>query len=427
MASKKKTPAKATPRPTLRASIVHGDLLAEVIWTPSAAFPTQYAVYQRSRMTIQPTLKIDGQTFAPPKDPNRLIEKNVVLLASDAIPYGSNVDLFKCLTDFIHRYCDVPEFWEKLIATYAMMTWIYDRFTALPYLRFLGEPSTGKSRDLMVAGYLCYKGIMAGGAITSSPIFRLMDVYRGTFIMDEADFKDSDQWVEIVKILNCGYMFGLSVLRSAKSGDDYEPRAFDAFGPKIIANRSRFADPALETRCITLETQERKLRDDIPRQLPPEFFEEARELRGKLLQWRFNNYNRISTDESKLRHLDPRLTQIGTPLYAVAEDQEFREQLLNYMGNSGQEIKSESYQALVLESIKRLTKDGNRELAVKDVAAECNWVSMEDEENLTISPKKAGGLLRSLGFDLERKNRGYFFTVNSERLREMCERYGVNL
>jgi hypothetical protein len=24
------------------------------------------------------------------------------------------------------------------------MTWVYDRFTAVPYLRFLGEPGTGK-------------------------------------------------------------------------------------------------------------------------------------------------------------------------------------------------------------------------------------------------------------------------------------------
>jgi len=427
MASQKTTSVKATTRTIQKVSLVRDDLLAEAIWVPSKDLPIQYAVSKKSRMTIVPSLKIDGCSFSPPKDTNGLLEKNVILLASDATLYGSYADLFSSLRDFIHRYSDVSEFWEKLMATYSLMTWVYDRFTALPYLRFLGEPGTGKSRNLQVSGYLSYKGITAGGAVTSSPIFRLMDIYGGTFIIDEADFKNSEQWSDIIKILNCGYMRGLPVLRSAKSGDNYEPRAYDAFGPKIIANRSRFADRALETRCITLETAERKLRDDIPRQLPPQFFDEARELRGKLLQWRFDNYHRISTDESKLRHLDPRLTQIGTPLYAVSEDEKFREQLIDYMGNSAQEVKSESLQALVLKAIKRLTKDGERILAVKAVAAACRQVSMDDEEYLDISPKKAGFLLRSLGFKLERKNTGTVFPVKPDRLKEMCERYGVNL
>src|SRR5262249_11271038 len=154
-------------------------------------------------------------------------------------------------------------------------------------LRFLGEPGTGKSRMLQVAGHLAYKGIFAGGATTSSPLFRLIEVYRGTLIVDEADYKSSASWVDIVKILNSGYMKGVPVLRSEKVGDSYEPRPYDVFGPKIIGNRYRFSDWALETRCITLEMGEQSLRGDIPRQLPPEFYSEAQELRNKLLQWRF--------------------------------------------------------------------------------------------------------------------------------------------
>ena len=44
------------------------------------------------------------------------------------------------------------------------------------------------------------------------------------------------------------------MLRSDKAGDSYEPRAFDVFGPKVIATRRRFEDGALESRCLTLET-----------------------------------------------------------------------------------------------------------------------------------------------------------------------------
>ncbi len=124
---------------------------------------------------------------------------------------------------------------------------------------------------------------------------------------------------------------GIPVLRSEKAKDSYEPRSFDVFGPKIIANRSRFADPAVESRCLTLETEKRELRTDIPRQLPPKFFEEARKLRNKLLGWRFENYHRIEVDESDLLHLEPRLTQIGTTIYNVSKDAGFRERFVKWL------------------------------------------------------------------------------------------------
>ena len=148
----------------------------------------------------------------------------------------------------------------------------------------------------------------------ASPLFRLIEIYQGTFAVDEADYKEPEAWLDIVKILNCGYMRGLPVLRSEKQGDTYEPRAFDVFGPKIIANRSRFDDRALESRCLTLQTLDREIRRDIPRQLPPEFSGEALKLRNKLLRWRMENHYRVRPDESKLLHLDPRLTQIRTPI-----------------------------------------------------------------------------------------------------------------
>jgi hypothetical protein len=68
----------------------------------------------------------------------------------------------------VHRYADVPPFWEELIAHYVLMTWVHDRFTAVPYLRFLGEPASGKTRCLQVTSHLCYKSIIAGGATTAS-------------------------------------------------------------------------------------------------------------------------------------------------------------------------------------------------------------------------------------------------------------------
>jgi hypothetical protein len=221
------------------------------------------------------------------------------------------------LIAFAHKYADVPPFWESLMAHYAMFSWVYDRFTALPYLRFQGEPGTGKTRCLQIVGNLSYKAIVAAGASSSASIFRLIDIYHGTLLFDEADFKDSELWADIVKILNTGYARGFPILRC--DGDTHEPRAFNVFGPKVLSTRRVFGDQALETRCITLNTTETKPRASVPRQLPPEFYPEARNLRNKLLQWRFDNYWLVQADESKLMALEPRLTQIGTPLGSIAK------------------------------------------------------------------------------------------------------------
>lgn len=226
-----------------------------------------------------------------------MLKPGVVLLPSGCADYGSQAELIGEIKSFIHRYSETSPFWEDIEAYYVLMTWVYDRFTAVPYFRVLGEPGTGKSRTLQIMGHLSYKGIFAGGAVTSSPLFRLIEVYRGTLVIDEADYKASASWVDIIKILNCGYMRGVPVLRSEKVGDTFEPRAYDVYGPKIIGNRKRFEDRALETRCLTLQMQEYDLRREIPRQLPPRFYEEARELRNKLLRWRFDNYFRIEPDE----------------------------------------------------------------------------------------------------------------------------------
>jgi hypothetical protein len=410
-----------------RASICTKEFMAETIFDIALDPTIQFAVSGIGGFATRAAITSGNITYTPPKDSNRLIEKGVVLLASKPAPYGEQADLFRDLRGFIHRYADVLEFWEELMATYAMMTWVYDRFTALPYLRFLGEPGTGKSRCQQVVGHLCYKGITAGGAVTASPVFRLIEIYAGTMIIDEADFKNSDHWAEITKILNCGYMRGLPVLRSGKQGDDYEPQAFDVFGPKIIANRARFSDHALETRCITLQTVERPIRRDIPRQLPMKFYEEAREHRNRLLQWRFDNYSRLQVDESTLLSLDPRMTQIATPLYAVSEDPDFRKRLINFMGESASEERLERPQAIIVEAIKRLVQQKGTLLTVKSVADETLYVSQEIADGIPINPKQSGLLIRSLGFKPHRTREGYKFSVDDQHLSELVERYCVNV
>ena len=259
---------------------------AEFIYNPAPEPGIQFAVYSGGKVEVRPTAVVNGTQVLPPSDPHGLVAKGTVLLPSCAAPYGSQKKLVWDIKHFIHRYADVPDSWAEIIAHYVLMTWVYDAFSALPYLRFLGEPETGKSRLLQVVGHLCYRAITVGAGITISPFFRLLDFWHGTFLVDEADLS-SESSSDLRRILNAGYMKGLPLIRSETSGDSFEARTFDVYSPKIIADRSRSRDAGLETRFITLQTVERPVRKSIPRQLPSTFSHEAQVLRNKLLQYRF--------------------------------------------------------------------------------------------------------------------------------------------
>jgi len=81
--------------------------------------------------------------------------------------------------------------------------------------RVRGDAGSGKSRFLLAVGSLCYKPIFASGASTVSPIFRLIDTFRGTLVVDESDWRQTDEKAEVVKILNNGNGKGFPVLRSS--------------------------------------------------------------------------------------------------------------------------------------------------------------------------------------------------------------------
>ena len=138
---------------------------------------------------------------------------------------------------------------EKVATYYVLLTWLYDAFNELPYLRLRGDYGSGKTRALLILGSLCYKGFFASGASTVSPIFHTLDAFRGTLIFDEADFRFSDEKAEIVKILNNGNVRGLPVLRTMMNRQrEFNPQAFHVFGPKIVATRGSYDDKGLESR-----------------------------------------------------------------------------------------------------------------------------------------------------------------------------------
>ena len=224
------------------------------------------------------------QRLVPFSADNNLIRHKVVLLPSEPEEYGTTADLVGAIRSFIHRYVDVGPRFEQVAGYYVLLSWVYDAFNELPYLRVRGDYGSGKTRFLLIVGALFYKPFFASGASTVSPIFHTLDAFRGTLVIDEADFRFSDEKAEVVKILNNGKVRGMPVLRTTVSASrEFNPRAFQVYGPKLVASRGYYDDRALESRFVTEELGQRRLRADIPINLPSAYREEALRLRNKLL------------------------------------------------------------------------------------------------------------------------------------------------
>ena len=233
------------------------------------------------------------------------------------------------IEQYLGRYLSLPPHILSIVTHYILLTWVYDAFNELPYLRFRGDLGSGKTRALIVAGSLCYKAFFASGASTVSPVFHTLDAFRGTLVLDEADFRFSDEKAELSKILNNGNVRGFPVLRTMVTPKkEFDPRAFNVYGPKVIAMRGSFDDRALESRFITIEMVPGPIGKHIPINLPDEQRAEALELRNKLLGFRFARRRDIAVDTSLTdATLTPRGNQIVLPLLSLVEDEKLREEI----------------------------------------------------------------------------------------------------
>jgi len=231
----------------------------------------------------------------------------------------STRDALRAILRHIGRYVGLEPVDARLAAFWTLMTHAADRADAVPYLVFRGDYGQGKSRALQIVGGLCRRPAMISASPTPAVVFRLIDAYSPTLIIDEFN-RPTDMHEDLVAILNAGYLPGATVLRCV--GDDHEPRAFRCFGPKIIATRVRFKDEALASRCLVVSMPSNKPAR-VPTILDRERVEaEAAEIRDLLTRWRLEHWHRLNLTAAprELADYEPRLAQLAAPLVALAPD-----------------------------------------------------------------------------------------------------------
>lgn len=405
--------------------------IIEMIYDPITAH-TAFSVWQDGKTNELSEVTVAGVTYRPYSAHNNLVKNEIVLFPETPVDYSAESELTAELSQFICRYIDLDPLFAEVAVHYVLLSWVYDAFNELPYLRVRGDYGSGKTRFLLTVGSLCYKPIFASGASTVSPLFRLLDTFRGTLVVDEGDFRFSDERTELVKILNNGSARGFPVLRSElMPSKEFNPSAYAVFGPKLIAMRSAFDDPALESRLISEELGLRPVRAEIPINLPNTHREEARQLRNKLLMFRFRNRHNIRIVESLVQaSLEPRYNQIFVPLLSVIGDPSVQRRVMGiaheYQANAIAE-RGNAPEGQILAIIRDLLASGETQISVKTVT---NWFADRHGEDYErkITGKWIGSILRRKLYLRTRKSHGgYVISLpGNEVLQRLYGRYGFD-
>jgi hypothetical protein len=403
------------------------DAIGEIVYSKKD-MEGGFLVYSKKtgKITEENEFSENGKIYIPDIE-SELIYRNVIRIPEGISDYGSTENLLNELHLYLNKYVDIESELDRDIAlTYVLLSWGYNRFSSISYLRILGDYGSGKSRLLQVLN-ICYKSIRASGNASEAPIFRLIDKYGGTLIIDEAEFgRNSEKSEGIKDILRFGKDRDGVVLRCNSKNNEVE--TFKAFGPKILGSRRSYSDDALESRIIDIKMKETKA-EHIPLNLDVEEFEyDSGEIRRKLLKWSLENYFKINTNIYK-KYIDnkisKRINEMNSPLICIrAEDENFIEELMVKAKEKHQcmlEDKSLRLEAEIVKEIFRLYSEKQEDPLLKKVAE-----NLSEDKKRNYSPRFIGSIIRdNLQFITKHTREGNIIVVNKKRLTELIEEYNL--
>lgn len=175
------------------------------------------------------------------------------------------------IQSFIHQYLEVSPKAEEIIADYALKTWLPVP-PSLKYLQFVGGLNTGKTRAGAVMRAIC-KDPIDYFDMSSTSLITKLDMIGGTLLLN-GDNLPNDSSI----ILRNGNVKGNRIIRVLEQDGAIASVNFNVYGYKVIFMRSKFQDPSLQSKCISIPLSG-MTREEIPQILTNHFAREAIEIR----------------------------------------------------------------------------------------------------------------------------------------------------
>jgi uncharacterized protein DUF3631/uncharacterized protein DUF3854 len=237
----------------------------------------------------------------------------------DPEPWPEEVNGTHLLSDIIkllRRHVVITEHQAAVCALWLLMTYVEAWVDILPILAITSpEKRCGKTTLMSIVKRLARKSL-AASSITTSALFRSIEKWTPTLLIDEADtFLKDDQ--ELRGVLNSGHSRDMAyVLRT--NTETLEPEYFSTWCPKAIACIGKLYE-TLTDRSIELRL-ERKTKEDIVSKLRDAVPEEFEQLSRQAMRWALDNGDKVRGARPPLpSSLNDRAADNWFPLLAIAE------------------------------------------------------------------------------------------------------------
>jgi putative DNA primase/helicase len=261
---------------------------------------------------------LDGEV-APKRPPsNRFGEPEPFLAETELYPEPvDGLEVLHEVTHVVQRYVVLNEDQAVTVALWIAFAHAHDVATHSPILAVESpEKRCGKSTLLNVIAALVPKALPIAN-ITMAALFRTIEKYRPTLLIDEADtfIRKSD---ELRGLLNSGHFRPLAnVVRTV--GQDFEPQTFSTWAPKATALIGELPG-TLQDRAILIR---------LRRKLPSERVERFRDggpavcrgLNAKLARWVHDHQSGILGRRPEIPDgLNDRAADSWSLLFAIADE-----------------------------------------------------------------------------------------------------------
>ena len=216
------------------------------------------------------------------------------------------------------QHCVLPNGAAVALTVWCMATYTINAFRIFPKLCLSSpEKRCGKTTTMEVIGALVCKQLNASN-ITPAAIFRTIDLWQPTLLVDEADtFLAGNE--EMRGIINSGHRkSGAYVLRVDGEGSAMKPRQFSTWSPMAIAMIKTPPDTIIDRSIMV--TLRRKQQSEAIKRLPIEPLQAWAEIRQKCQRW-YNDH------QETLQTMLPSIPSVGNdraednwlPLLAISE------------------------------------------------------------------------------------------------------------
>ncbi|MCZ2809601.1 MAG: hypothetical protein O2V44_09630 [Candidatus Bathyarchaeota archaeon] len=370
------------------------------------------------------------------------------------------------------EYIEFPDEKESLYHTlWDIGTYFHHLFNTYPYLYIGGVKRCGKTKVLTLHSCLSHNAFFSNN-MSASSIYRLIQNARGTLLIDETEKLSSsrhmsERTLEYRSILLAGYKRGGKCYRVEKTRQDVlQPKAFEVYGPKALANIQGLED-VLEDRCKTTVLK-RSLNKAIANHEPDINDPRWNELRNELYifyltYWREikDIYNELSEhsepvnlkiarslskeEKQGLEYVASRELELWKPIFTLAiffdkkecnknkftsspsSPHSLTKQMLKLaIENAGQrhtENMTETGETILVQVLRRLVNQ-DRYYKVKLLKEE--MMTEFDEEQKWLTTRWIGSALRRLGFKEKRRvGTGYEYFFKKLDVDDLAERMQV--